>query len=66
MSKGKWLEASMVSRRINVSLATVYRLIKSGSLHSTRMGVSGCLRVSEKSIVEFEQHRASSMDEFDQ
>jgi len=62
MSKEKWLEVSTVSRRLNVSAQTVYRLIKNRSLRSTRLGVSSCLRVSEKSVVEFETHRAESVD----
>ena len=57
MSKEKWLEVSTVSRRLNVSSATVYRLIKNGSLRIRRLGVSSCIRVSEKSVFEFEHHR---------
>lgn len=63
MNRVKWLEVSAVSRRLNVSAATVYRLIKNKSLHSTRFGVSRCFRVSEKSVVEFEQRRACTMEE---
>ena len=60
MSKEKWLEVSKVSRRLTVSSATVYRLVEKKILHGTRFGVSGCLRISEKSVNEFEQHRANS------
>lgn len=63
MSKGKWLEVSTVSRRLNVSEATVYRLIKNKSLRCTRFGVASCLRISEKSVIDFEVHRTRLMDE---
>lgn len=56
----RWIEVSAVARRLNVSAATVYRLIKVGSLRSTRMGVSRCLRVSERSVGAFETRRASA------
>lgn len=63
MSRVKWLEVSTVSKRLNVSAMTVYRLVKKQSLRGAKFGVSGCMRVSEKSVVEFEQRRASSMEE---
>jgi len=59
MSKDKWIEVSAVARRLNVSAATVYRLIKVGSLRSTKMGVSRCLRVSERSVGAFETRRTA-------
>ena len=58
MSKDKWLEVSAVSRRLSISESTAYRLIKLKILQSRRLGVSGCLRVSEKSIRAFEYNRA--------
>lgn len=57
MSKEKWLEVSAVARRLNVSLATVYRLIGSKMLRSNKMGVSRCLRISASSVAEFERRR---------
>lgn len=60
MSKDKWIEVSAVARRLNISAATVYRLIKLGSLRSTKMGVSRCLRVSERSVGEFETKRTET------
>ena len=63
MSKERWIEVSAVARRLNVSAATVYRLIKVGSLRSTKMGVSRCLRVSEKSVGDFETMRATAEQE---
>lgn len=57
MNKDKWLEVSAVARRLNVSLATVYRLIGSKMLRSNKMGVSRCLRISERSIADFEKRR---------
>jgi len=62
MSKDKWMEVSSVARRLNISAATVYRLIKLGSLRSTKMGVSRCLRVSEASIKSFEKMRAEVVE----
>ena len=57
MSKEKWLEVSTVARRLNVSPATVYRMVGVQILHGKKMGVSGCLRVSSRSVAEFEKRR---------
>jgi hypothetical protein len=46
-----------VARRLNVSPATVYRTVGVQILHGKKMGVSGCLRVSSRSVAEFEKRR---------
>jgi len=57
-NKDRWLEVSAVSRRLSISESTAYRLIKLGILKGRRVGVRGCLRVSELSICTFEEQRA--------
>lgn len=57
MNDDKWLEVSAVARRLGVSESTAYRLIKNRILRSRRIGVSSCLRVSEKSVNAFENLR---------
>ena len=57
MNKEKWLEVSAVARRLNVSPATVYRLVGAKMLHGRKMGVSGCLRVNIRSVADFEKRR---------
>jgi len=59
----KWLEVSEVSRRLTVSSSTVYRMINLGFLKSGKMGTSRCIRVSEKSVIDFEKRRDSVFDE---
>lgn len=56
--KEKRLEVSVVACRLNVSTATVYRLVRSGKLRGVRMGVSQCIRVLESSVNRFEEKRA--------
>lgn len=58
MTKDKRLEVSKVANRLNVSAATVYRLVKSGDLRGVRLGKSQCLRVQESSVLAFEARRA--------
>lgn len=58
MSKDRRLEVSVVANRLNVSVATVYRLLGSGQLRGVRLGVSQCVRVLESSVKAFESVRA--------
>ncbi len=60
--KGKRLEVSVVSQRLNVSTATVYRLVKEKKLRGGRVGVSGCIRVLESSVDEFVKMRMENGD----
>jgi|LGVF01.2.fsa_nt_gb excisionase family DNA binding protein len=56
--KEKRLEVSIVAMRLNVSTATVYRLLSCGKLRGGKMGVSRCVRVMENSVKEFEARRS--------
>lgn len=62
MSKDRWIEVSAVARRMNVSAATVYRLVKGGHLRSRKAGPARCIQVSEKSVGDFESRRAAESE----
>jgi excisionase family DNA binding protein len=57
--KSKKLEVSVVASRLNVSPATVYRLIQARKLKAIRCGVKCGLRVVEASVDQFELDRAN-------
>lgn len=52
-----YLEVAVVAQRLNVSPATVYRLIQRGKLRAIRAGVSRGIRVRKESVAEFEERR---------
>lgn len=57
MIRDRKLEVSKVANRLNVSAATVYRLVKSKELAGIRFGNSQCIRIKESSVEEFEARR---------
>jgi excisionase family DNA binding protein len=58
MTAEKWMAVSVVANKLNVSAATVYRLIDGKFLESRRVGVKGCTQVSESSVKQFVHERA--------
>jgi excisionase family DNA binding protein len=59
MTGEKWMAVSVVANRLNVSVATVYRLVEERHLRSRRVGVKGCVQVSGDSVRKFIAARAS-------
>lgn len=57
MTGEKWIPVSVVARRLNISSRTVYRLIDEKYLDSRRVGVKGCIQVSEGSVQRFVDER---------
>lgn len=53
MTSEKWIAVSVVAMKLNVSVATVYRLIDNQTLEVRRVGVKGCIQVSESSVQAF-------------
>jgi len=49
----EFMEVSVVAMRLNVSPATVYRLINAGRLESIKVGVSKGIRVRRQSLENF-------------
>jgi len=52
-----YLEVAVVVARLNVSPATIYRLIQQGKLRAARLGVSRGIRVPRQAVAEFEEKR---------
>lgn len=57
MTKEKWLPVSVVANRLNVSDMTVRRLVGKRLLKGRRVGVTGCVQVSEESVEVFIKDR---------
>lgn len=57
MTDEKWMPVSVVAKRLNVSVRTVYRLIEEKHLDSRRVGVKGCTQVREGSVRSFVEFR---------
>jgi len=57
MTTGKLLDVSQAARRLNVSRATIYRLINSGHLPASRLGTAHCIRITEAAVESFRQQR---------
>jgi len=53
MTGEKWISVSSVAMRLNISAATVYRLIETRHLEFRRVGVKGCIQVRETSVQDF-------------
>lgn len=51
--KMQYLEVSVVARKLNVSAATVYRMIQKKKLKAVNHGASKAIRVTDKSLIEF-------------
>lgn len=57
--KDKLLRVAVLAKRWDVSVSTIYRLIESGDLKSTTVGVKKGIRVYESSAVKFEAQRSA-------
>ncbi len=53
----KKIEVSVVAKRLNVSVSTIYRLFDAGLLKGARMGLRKGIRIYEFSVFEFEESR---------
>ncbi len=62
MTDEKWLGVAVVATKLNVSVATVYRLIDTRNLDSRKVGVKGCTQISAASVREFIASRAGKVD----
>lgn len=51
------LDVNQTANRLNVSRATIYRLINSGELPASRLGTAHCIRIKESDIEAFRQER---------
>jgi excisionase family DNA binding protein len=57
--KDQWLDMQIVARRLGISIASVYRLIKSGSLPYSQNGLKKGYRVLDSDLTQFAISRRS-------
>jgi len=56
----KKLEVSVVSKRLGVSVSTIYRHLDAKNLKSVRVGLKAGIRIFESSVIAFEKSREVS------